>query len=242
MNTRLRRAVAIAGLVIAAVLAGASGASAQADPYQAGTTGYDVSYPQCGAATPAGSFAVIGVNGGRPFNFNPCLAAEYSSAPNAPAPSLYINTGYSGAYRKNITPTCSSGSRSITGTNAQRQAWAIGCSEAEGSLSYAGRQNVVTVSVWWIDVETANSWSTSNLSLNRFAIQGAATRLAQTGPVGVYSSVSMWQTITGVGFTPAGIDADWEAAGGQCSNPGFTASPVWLVQSVAGGVDSDLAC
>jgi len=79
-------------------------------------------------------------------------------------------------------------------------------------------------------------------SLAMFAIQGAATRLTQTGPVGVYSNVSMWQTITGVGFTPVGIDADWETAGGQCSNPGFTASPVWLVQSVAGGVDSDLAC
>jgi hypothetical protein len=243
MHVGLRRGLAIAGLVIIAMLGGASVASAQADPYQPGTTGYDVSYPQCGGVAPAGSFAVVGVNGGRPFNYNPCLAAEYSAAPKPPTPSLYINTGYSRAYRKNITSSCSNGSLSVSGTNAQRQAWAIGCSEAERSLTYAGQQNAVTVSMWWIDVETANSWSASNLSLNQFTIQGAATRIAQTGlPVGVYSNASMWQTITGAGFTPVGIEADWETAGGQCSSSGFTASPVWLVQSVAGGVDSDLAC
>ena len=111
MSAQLRRRAAITALVTFAVIVGASGASAQSDPYQTGTIGYDVSYPQCGAARPTGAFAVVGVNGGQPFNFNRCLAAEYSLAPSGPAPSLYINTGYSGAYFNNITSNCSSASQ-----------------------------------------------------------------------------------------------------------------------------------
>jgi hypothetical protein len=234
---------ALVGLLIVAILLGSSPASAQGDPYESGSTGYDVSYPQCGSVTPTGSFGIVGVNGGRPFSYNPCLAAEYSSAPTSPAPSLYINTGFSGAYRRHITANCSNLSVSVAGTKAQRQAWAIGCTEAEGSLAYAGQQGATTVSMWWIDVEAANSWSSSDLSLNQFTIQGAASRLAQTGsPVGVYSNAAMWQTITGGNFTPTGIDADWVTSGGTCSTMGFTASPVWLVQSTAGSIDHDLAC
>ena len=239
----LRRATAPTALAIVVILAGALDASAQTDPYQPGTTGYDVSYPQCGSASPTGSFAIVGVNGGRPFSYNQCLAAEYLAAPTTPAPSLYINAAYSGAYRKNVTSNCSAMSGQIAGTRTQEQAWAIGCSEAETSLGYAGRQGATVDAMWWIDVETANSWSSSNLVLNRYAVQGAVSRLDQTGlPVGVYSSASMWHAITGGNYTPTGIEADWETAGGQCGSVGFTSSPVWLLQSVAGGADSDLAC
>jgi len=222
-------------------MSGAVFASAATDPYVSGTTGYDVSYPQCGGASPSGAFGIVGVNGGRPFSYNSCLAAEYAATPQSPAASLYINTGYSGAYRQNITSNCSALSASVTGTSAQRQAWAIGCSEAETSLNYAGQQGAVNVSAWWLDVETGNSWSSSNRSLNQYAIQGATGRLLQIGPpVGVYSTGSMWKTITGGSFTPSGIAADWVAAG-SCSTP-FTNSPVWLTQTSTGGVDYDTAC
>ena len=203
-------------------------AAAATDPYVSGTTGYDVSYPNC-SAKPTGAFAVVGVNHGRVFTANGCFGAEYSSAPQSPAPSAYINTGYSGAYRRNITAACSGG-----GTTA----WQIGCSEAYYSLRQAGG---LVISMWWLDVETGNSWSTNNLGLNRDAIQGAVDRLNQTGlPVGVYSTSSMWKTITGGSFTPNGLAADWVAAG-SCTTP-FTNSPVWLTQTTSGGLDSDTAC
>jgi hypothetical protein len=101
--------------------------------------------------------------------------------------------------------------------------------------------------MWWLDVEVANSWSSGNLTLNQFAIQGAVTRLGRTNlPVGVYSTPSMWTAITGGNgtptgnFTPTGIAADWVAAG-DCNTP-FTNSPVWLFQTVVNGVDRDVAC
>lgn len=234
-----------ASVVFATFLATAASSGVEAaasGPYPTGQSGYDVSYPQCGGAPPSGSFGIVGVNGGRPFSMNACLAAEYAAAPGPIAASLYINTGYSGAYGKSITPGCSASSSSVSGTGRQQQAWAIGCSEAETSITNATQKGATVVAAWWLDVETANSWSSGNLSLNRYAIQGAATRLAQSGlPVGIYSSASMWSTITGAGFTPAGVVADWETAGGSCSAP-FTTSPVWLVQSTTSGFDSDLAC
>ena len=230
----------------------AQGVSAAAtDPYNSsfgsitGTAvGYDVSYPQCSTATtpPPGTFTfgIVGVNGGRPFNYNSCLQAEYSTAATEQlAPSLYINTGYSGAYRRNITSYCSS--QVPAASSALQQAWAIGCSEADSSMGYAVNQT--PVAMWWLDVETANSWSSSNLTLNQYTINGAAFRLAQSGlPVGVYSSASMWTTITGSSsFAHPNIAADWEMAGGACGT-GFSGDPVWLVQSTSGGVDTDTAC
>ena len=254
MHGRIRSA--ILGLAIAAApvtgasaaeaqtqVPGVSVAGAQTDPYRPGTNGYDVSFPQCGAAAPTGSFAVVGVNGGRPFSDNSCLRAQYSAAPTLPLPSLYINSGYSKAYQSDISSDCSNLSRAVVGLKAQRQAWAIGCTEAESSIQYANQQGATNVSMWWIDVETGNSWSTSNPSLNQYAIQGIVTRLGRTGlPVGVYSSAAAWATITRGSFTPQGIAADWEAPGGACATTGFTNSPVWLLQSIVSGSDADLAC
>jgi len=211
----MRRLPLLGLLALPAVFAQAS-AWAATDPYPTSHTGYDISYPQCPPKATTGDFGIIGVNDGRPFTRNPCLAGEVSLAPTTTLPSLYINAAFSIAYRKQITSGCSTLSTSITGTNAQKQAWAIGCSEAETSINYAGAPNIA---MWWLDVETGNSWSTSNLILNQYAINGAASRLEQSGlPVGVYSNASMWRTITGGNnFTPTNIAADWEASGGSCT-------------------------
>lgn len=234
LNLALLCALALVGLTAIA-------ASAQTDPYVSGTTGYDVSYPNCSTVPPTGqSFGIVGVNGGRPFTTNSCFAAEYSTAAGTGAVSMYINTAYSGAYKKNIKATCQS---LVSGTGlsgSYAQAWEIGCSEAATSLSdVAGR----TAVMWWLDVETGNSWSSSNLSLNQDAIRGAADGLKAGGAslVGVYSTASSWRTITGGSYTPPSTDAEW-VAGGSCSTP-FDANPLWLAQhGTVGGVDSDLAC
>src|SRR5260370_36921525 len=113
-------------LVLAIPVVAAMSALAATDPYPTGLTGYDVSYPQCGGTAAAGSFGIVGVNGGRPFTNNSCLGAEYAAAPKSTAPSLYINTGYTGAYRNNITAGCAVPSWSGSGTNPQVQACAIG--------------------------------------------------------------------------------------------------------------------
>jgi hypothetical protein len=235
-------------LVVATVSAlafGAGVASAATDPYTSGTSGYDVSYPQCGRAyPPGGAFWVVGVDGGKPFSPNPCLASEYAAAPKSSVPpSVYMNTGYSPKYSTEIAGDCSLRSASIQGNKTEQQAWAIDCSESEYTLSYfASQLRGAAVSVWWLDVETANSWSSK--TLNQYAIRGIVDKLTATSsaiPVGIYSNQTFWSRITGGNWNPAGAVADWATSGGTCGT-GFSGVSTWLLQGSSGGFDSDAAC
>ncbi|TMG68674.1 MAG: hypothetical protein E6H86_04485 [Chloroflexi bacterium] len=216
-------------------------------PYTGGQVGYDVSYPQCpGTSAPPApngitwNFGIIGTNHGRPFTPPPagCFANEYKAAASFTTPSVYMNSAYSGAYRRNITPACSS-------VSGESQAWQIGCSEADYSANQVGGR---TVAVWWLDVETGNSWSTSNLTLNQQAIQGALDRLkaiSPTWPVGVYSTTSMWTTITGGSFVPNGVAGDWvPVSTTDCTStpPFMPGTNLWLTQKTINSVDVDTAC
>jgi len=242
-NAKRVRSAVFGALGAIAVVVTVTAAGAVTDPYVSGSTGYDVSYPNCTAA-PTGQFGIVGVNGGRPFTLNSCFAPEYSAAATTGSASAYINTAYSGAYRKNIVPACASTVPAGLG-GSQAQAWEIGCSEAAYSVANDGG---VSPTMWWLDVETGNSWASSNLALNRQAIQGAVSYLLTVNPnVGVYSDAAYWKAITGGNaWTPSGLVADWVASGGcptATKNTAFTSSPVWLAQNgTSGGVDSDLAC
>lgn len=232
-----------------------STASASVDPYSSGTTGYDYSYVQCGAAAPQSSFGVVGVNAGYPFTYyNTCLDAEFAAAAKTGNAAVYVNTGYDPTYTaidgRHTTLDCANASQGVTGDSAQQAAWAVGCSEAQRDISYATSQAVAQPSAWWLDVEIANSWSTSDLSLNRYAIQGLIDTLRSStpAPIGIYSTAYQWNLITG-GFQPP-VDANWLATGQRnlkraktyCSSTGFTGAPLWLVQYVAAGYDHDYAC
>src|SRR6266568_3147194 len=165
----MRAAAGIAIAILITLISG-TGARAAGDPYIAGEQGYDISWPQCGDPPPAvGTFAIIGVNGGAPFSGNLCMTDQYAAAPRSAPPSLYLNTGYQDDYRYQVT----------SGSNEERQAWAIGCSEAETSVNYAYALGVSSISMWWLDVEILNRWS-ANLALNRFTLQGMVTRLIQS--------------------------------------------------------------
>jgi hypothetical protein len=249
------KSIGLASGVAAACFALAQTAAlAGFDPYTPRSTGYDYSYVQCGAAAPGGSFGVVGLNAGYPFTYyNNCLAAEFANAGQTGNAALYVNTGYDPSYTaidgRHATQACMDQSATVQATSAQQAAWAVGCSEAERDLAYASSQSATSPTMWWLDVETANSWSTTDLSLNRFTIQGLIDRLrvATSAPVGVYSTSAQWQSITG-GFHPS-VDADWLATGQgnrkraarYCSLAGFTGGPIWLVQYVA-VYDHDYAC
>jgi hypothetical protein len=241
-------------VAVGATLALNAVAAAAFDPYASGTTGYDFSYVQCGSAAPTASFGVVGINAGYPFTYyNSCLAREYAAAATTGNAAVYINTGYDPTYTaidgRHTTEACANASVTVAGTPSQQAAWAVGCSEAERDAAYASAQSATAPTAWWLDVETANSWSTSDLTLNVYTIQGiiATLRQSTTAPVGVYSTAFQWNAITGGYQAP--IDGEWVATGQRtpkrakqsCAPVGFTGARVWLVQYVA-TYDRDYVC
>lgn len=209
--------------------------------------GYDVSYPQCPPVPvpAAASFSIIGVNAGKSFTVNPCLAAEWRAARGTRA--VYLNSGYDPDNAGRATPDCRSRSQYQDGGDDRRMAYSIGCSEAiyaVNALRAAGADRAVMV---WLDVETSNSWDLANLDLNRVALQAEIDQLAAFGRlVGLYSTYVQWRGIVG-DWSPAGIVADWVAGAGPdtaCGPTGFSGHPVWVAQELPtwAGYDSDWTC
>ena len=139
--------------------------------------GVDVSWPQCG---PLGmpvvqpGFVVVGVNGGKPFTDNVCLARELAWARTRTGVSAYVNVD---------APR--SGDPAAHGRRL-----------ALDALARAERAGL-RVPVLWLDVEVLNHWS-RNLADNVAVINAAISALqSRHVTAGVYSSVPMWQQITG---------------------------------------------
>jgi hypothetical protein len=240
----LRPTVAFA-LAAAAVLPFAGSVLAYVGPYTG--FGYDISYPQCSGSTTTATFsgnsvAVIGVTHGRPYTINSCFVDEYAKAPSMR--SVYMNlaapVGKSATKdRTSVPKACNSGNKACQGYNYGFNA---------AGEAYAASGN--TGGVWWLDIETANSWLSSDV--NRQTIQGAVDFFTtgqyssyaprSTGmQVGVYSSPSMWNSITGNWQNGLPV---WYAGttSSTCGVSAFTGGPVWLVQNASATSNGDRAC
>lgn len=268
------------GVVVGTIGSLALAATAQAAHKQVGhkhfsptPTGYDISYPQCGSAYPANpAFGIVGVNGGLANDANSCFSSELSwaqgstglTSPPQPAVSLYINTADPGpgTSTRPIADWPTSGSSTAYGTCTG--GWTTACAyvygEARASYSYGLVPSTTALSApWWLDIETANSWATSSTSgytsLNIATIQGFIAGLQSSGAggsVGIYSTASQWQTITGLNATTSqsyfSSQPDWVAGAGSLAgaksncSASFTGGRVTLAQYPSGGFDADYAC
>src|ERR1700758_4119616 len=146
-----------------------------------GSSGTDISYPNCRTAVPRATFGVVGVTGGRVYTLNSCLKkqAMYFSTPG-----LYINTGWN-SKAGNITPDspkkCAAGDDNCLAYDFGYNA---------GALAYdTANHDWIRSNMWWLDVETANSWS-DDVTQNRNSLQGEFDALMNRGVamVGAYST------------------------------------------------------
>jgi hypothetical protein len=253
--------VVVAGLLLGLVVAGGAGAVS--------SVGFDISYPQCGAAFPSGGgFGIVGVNGGLPFSPNPCLGTGDGLSELAWAglnAGLYANTADPGPLLSSHWPNGQTSPKQCNtagnpGMDTPECHYDYGWNAAADSYrdavtayialgwAPAGSTRTPVANDWWLDVETANSW-TSSPSSNVQALQGEADYLASVGAaaIGFYSTGSQWQTITGsTGVFAA--DPSWLAgassladAESRCGAAGFTGGGVALVQFVS-GFDNDFSC
>lgn len=215
--------------------------------------GYDISYPQCKQGDrplPGANFSVVGINNGRAFTTNPCFGRQWSKA--VKPRSLYVNSGY---YPPNLV-LVGDGCRRTAQRNmpaadtAHRDAYMIGCGEAEHALGVARRAGADSATMWWIDVESSNSWDDQDVTLNRNSLLGEIERLDAEGiTVGLYSSAKEWNEITR-GWRAPWVRANWfptsKPMGEVCAQPGFSGAPVWLVQETVPApdpvVDVDHVC
>lgn len=234
--------------------------------YRAVRPGYDVSYPQCGGSLPVGAtFGVVGVDGGRPYDANPCLAEQMTWALASGRPSYYVNTANPGPKLSGYWPVGQSSPRQCTRTSPDSTgcAYDYGWNAAQDSYARAVAAATavgapdVRASTWWLDVETSNTWEaleygeTSKYHANDTAVlKGMRAYLRGRGirAVGVYSTAHQWERITGgarLGRAPvwyAGLGGASSAAK-RCSPAfSFTGGPVRRTQFLRNGYDANHAC
>jgi hypothetical protein len=226
--------------------------------------GFDISFPQCGGPEPnAPAFALVGVNGGRSFTGNPCLARQYVWALTAttlvqPRAAFYMNTGNPGPEASTNWPKI--------GTSTPQPcdgSWSAACAYDYGWLAaqdaYARARSVAgegaALSPWWLDVEQANSWA-NDTTTNAADLQGAIDylRSVNVGVIGIYALAADWETIVGAPSATAPQNGpfsrlpNWRPgprtstdAANWCTRT-VTGGRVVFVQYPANGFDANVAC
>ncbi|RLT42348.1 MAG: hypothetical protein DWI58_06830 [Chloroflexi bacterium] len=237
----------LAALLLSLILTAfaCSSTAEAADVFPPGSTGYDISWPQCTVPLPSMPYAfwIIGATGGKAFNHNPCLAGQYAWALiSGRQPSLYMNLK---------SPVGSNAEEALTGPRGACQpndesckAYNFGYKTAQDAVAYANSQRATAAS-WWLDIETMSSWST-NTSMNALVIRGSIDYLkAQGATVGIYSSQSQWVEIAGdysPGLPVWVTTAPNAAAAASFCTRTFAGGQVLLVQYIIGLFDVNYAC
>ena len=233
-----------ASLVASAVLLVALLTVSQPSPASAVTVakpGCDIRFPQCHGPLPKvrdAGFGVLGVNGGRVFTKNPCLAAQLRWAKQLDGPpAFYANTGNPGPRDARHWPLGQTWPRECArsdpnsvgcsydyGWNAAKQSFGVAVDAAQllHGVSRANAAARVANVDWWLDVEILNSWQTLQTEPTRAKQQNDIATLAgavnalwdlNVARVGIYSTSYQWDAITG-GLLRT---RDW-----------FSSNPVWL--------------
>lgn len=229
-------------LLVATVLTLSFHTVAASSFYATGTTGVDISYPNCTAKLPPVNYGIVGVTNGIVFSHNSCLASE---AKNFGDLSLYMNIGL------NASKSSSYYVQAQVGCNGDVYcaAYNYGFNAAKDAIAYANSQGVGSTK-WWLDVETSNTWNQDVLQ-NQKSLQGAYDALVANGAAvaGVYSTTAQWKSIAG------GWQNNWPSWGATtwttsaqaqtyCTGHQFTGGPSLLMQykSRQSKVDQDVAC
>ncbi len=186
-----------------------------------GAVGFDVSNFQCGLSAPptTGTFVMVEVNGWPFSSSNTCMAKEAAWAQGSY--QLYTFMGLpivNGSW--GTTPSSQYMNGPHGSSTLADQAYNYGYNDAAYALAQANAASVSSP-IWWIDVEGATSYWSSDPALNTAAIQGAVDYLNQQGIIaGIYSGhATMYAQIT-TGTTSGG--------GATILGPGGGPIPLWF--------------
>ena len=266
------RVAALTILVLSGSILSAGAASATTTTPPATSIGYDISFPQCGSTLPTSpGFAIVGVNDGRPYTTNPCLATElqWANSSLTGAPAFYANTAQPGPVNNTAWPTGQQSPQTCAGGNSAACSYDFGWNAAQQSFNSAVAAEVqigatspaaaAAAAAWWLDVETGNSWestmtsspTTASFANDQATIEGEIAFLNTTGvaSVGIYSTATQWAALMGSTSSVLATTAVWlpgfatlTAAQSGCDATSFTGGRVALIQYPSGGLDGDYQC
>lgn len=267
VSARLVRLICIIIAVFGLVLAPPASAAPSPGAGTQSLLGNDVSWPQCNKTLPSGqAFAIVGVNNGLANTTNPCLAQQLKWAatstgiPGQPAVALYVNTanpGTSGSWWpvSNEYPAGTAVHNPYGTCKApdvgEACAYMYGYAKAYDD-AYIRGISTPSAYLWWLDVETGNSWS-SNRNANRAVLEGMTDFFHSIqADVGIYSTGSQWGQIVGAVSNSSNLYSlpSWLAgartasgAKANCANAPLTGGGrVTLTQFVSRGFDYDYSC
>lgn len=238
--------------------------------------GIDISYPQCGKSIPkTQAFGVVGVNGGLATTTNSCLkdqliwASKSVGGTSQNKVQLYVNTANPGGLGTSSWPNSSTAENPYgpcTGSDSIACAWQYGWNRASEDVTNrfvptanrAGIDSTPSTYIWWLDVETLNTWksptSSFNTQSNAADLEGMAALFQSVGGrVGLYSTAYQWGQIVGNSVSSTsnlnGLN-NWRPGGANLSTAkqACTATPltvngsVVLTQFVSKNLDYDYSC
>lgn len=229
-------------------------------------TGNDISYPQCTSKLPSGqAFGIVGVNDGLANTNNPCFSTELawaqasSGLTTQPKAALYVNTANPG-HSATVWPTDNTVyGQTVTnpygtcdGSESAACAYIYGYTRAYEDANTRTVPSPATYK-WWLDVETANSWSATDLTANTASLEGMTNYFTSIGAkVGIYSTAYQFNTIIGTlpSTSPLNGLESWIAgaltqkgAQSNCKSTPLTANgTVTVAQYSTKGLDYDIAC
>lgn len=226
----------------------------------ASNLGNDISWPQCGKKLPTGqAFGIVGVTGGLANNTNPCLSTQLAWAASSVGGTsqdkvqLYVNTAnpeLAGSWWPTDNGGVSNPYGNCDGTASVACAYIYGYNKARDDATIRGVSNPSNY-LWWLDVETANSWSTNKLA-NQADLEGMADYFKSIGArVGLYSTSYQWGQIVGTvtGSSLNGLPSwlpgarNQQAAEKNCSLSSLTSGgTVVLTQFISRNIDYDVNC
>lgn len=266
----MRVYLAKCGSVILAVtlliaLSGTTFLSGVALSASSAVTGNDISWPQCGRTYPVGqAFGIVGVNGGLANNTNPCLQSQLTWAQQSRGgtgqdkAAVYVNTAnpglnasvwpssndYGGGPVYNPYGTCDH-------TDTTACAYMYGYARAYDDVTSRGVAFPSNY-LWWLDVETSNSWET-NKDANTADLEGMTAYFQSVFiRVGIYSTTYQWGQIAGTVPSTSNLNnlKSWvpgarslSGAQANCGTAPLTSgSPVTMTQYIAKNLDYNYSC
>ncbi len=246
------------------------------------TLGADISYPQCGKVVPINqAFGVVGVNGGIATTTNPCLSYQLLWASRSLGGTaqdkiqLYVNTANPGGLNTASWPrsnTDSAGTTvqdpygTCTGSDTTACAWQYGWNRSLEDVRDRFQTNANTAAinplpsnyVWWLDVETGNTWKLSgsdfDMQSNKAVLEGMTAYFESLqARVGLYSTAYQWGKIVGnsvnansnlvgrANWRPGG--ANLSTAKQACIAPPLTVNgSVVMTQFISKNLDYNYSC